>query len=66
MQNCARIHSDTKRVQPGVPSRLQVVSHTDERKPDLRDNVMNIMIHQYRSCALCENWKTKQKQKTQG
>ena len=34
----------------------------DERwKPDPRDNVMIIMIHQYRSCALCENWKTKQK-----
>ena len=38
---------------------------TKNKKPDLRDNVMIIMIHQYRSCALCENWKTKQKQKTQ-
>ena len=38
---------------------------TTNKKPDLRDNVMIIMIHQYRSCALCENWKTKQKQKPQ-
>ena len=34
-----------------------------DEKPDSRDNVMIIMIHQYRSCALCENWKTKQKLK---